>query len=185
MQPQRATQADNNHHGDRIPPVSQIPLSVALIARLLDQYPQTVVGIKDSSGDWSVTQSYLDNFSDRGFSVFPGSESFLLKWLRNGASGCISATANVHPGPIARMLEIWKSDKADEHQARLDQIRGIFAKYPMIAALKSAIAHYAGDSAWRTVRPPLVELSNAQESAFLDELESAQFDMPGLIDKAA
>ncbi|HEX6576443.1 MAG TPA: dihydrodipicolinate synthase family protein [Gemmatimonadaceae bacterium] len=163
-----------------IPPVSQIPLSVGLVGRLIDAYPDTVVGIKDSSGDWNVTKSYIDNFGDRGFAVFPGSESFLLQGLRNGASGCISATANVHPGPIAQMLDVFESDQADAHQARLNQIRGIFARYPMISALKAAIAHYSGDAEWETVRPPLVELDSEQKTAFLKELNDAGFTMPGL-----
>ena len=163
-----------------IPPVSHVPLSVALIERLLDAYPQTVAGIKDSSGDWNNTRAYIENFADRGFIVFPGSESFLLQGLRNGASGCISATANVNPGPIAKMLEIWESKDADAHQARLNEIRGIFAKYPMIAALKSAVAHYTADADWRAVRPPLVELSDDQEKTFLSELDAAGFEMPGI-----
>jgi 4-hydroxy-tetrahydrodipicolinate synthase len=78
------------------------------------------------------------------------------------------------------MLDIWESADADSHQARLDEIRGIFAKYPMIAALKSAVAHYSGDPAWRTVRPPLVELSDDQEKSFLSELDAAGFEMPGI-----
>lgn len=163
-----------------IPPVSHVPLSVALVGRLIDAYPQTVAGIKDSSGDWNNTRAYIENFADRGFVVFPGSESFLLQGLRNGASGCISATANVHPGPIAKMLDVWESDGADAHQARLNEIRGIFAKYSMIAALKSAVAHYSGDSEWRTVRPPLVELTDDQERTFLSELDAAGFEMPGI-----
>jgi 4-hydroxy-tetrahydrodipicolinate synthase len=163
-----------------IPPVSHVPLSVALITRLLDAYPQTVAGIKDSSGDWNNTQAYIESFADRGFVVFPGSESFLLQGLRNGASGCISATANVHPGPIAKMLDLWESADADAHQARLNEIRGIFAKYPMIAALKSAVAFYSGDPEWRTVRPPLVELTDDQERTFLSELDAARFEMPGI-----
>jgi 4-hydroxy-tetrahydrodipicolinate synthase len=163
-----------------IPPVSQVAISVPLIERLLNAYPDTIAGIKDSSGDWSITQSYLDNFASRGFKVFPGAETFLLQGLRAGASGCISATANVNPGPIARLLGRWESSDADAQQARLNQVRRIFASYPMIPALKAAIAHYSNDRDWRTVRPPLVELSESQEKSFLDELENAQFEMPGI-----
>ena len=163
-----------------IPPVSQVAITLPLIERLLSAYPETIAGIKDSSGDWSITQSYLDNFASRGFKVFPGAETFLLQGLRAGASGCISATANVNPGPIAHLLSTWESSEADAQQARLNQIRKIFASYPMIPALKAAIAHYSNDRDWRTVRPPLVELGDSQEKAFLAELEKAQFEMPGL-----
>jgi 4-hydroxy-tetrahydrodipicolinate synthase len=163
-----------------IPPVSQIPLSVALIARLVEKYPKNVVGIKDSSGDWNNTQAYLDNFAASGFEVFPGAETFLLQGLRNGGAGCISATANVNPGPIASLLDSWESSNADRDQAKLDVIRNIFASYPMIPALKAAVAHYGDDPAWATVRPPLVELSHSQQKSFVAELDEVGFTMPGL-----
>ena len=163
-----------------IPPVSQIPLSVALIARLIEKYPDNVVGIKDSSGDWNNTKAYLDNFASAGFEVFPGAETFLLQGLRNGGFGCISATANVNPGPIARLMENCESPTADEEQAKLDIVRKIFASYPMIPALKAAVAHYGDDSTWTTVRPPLVELTDAQKASFIAELNAAGFAMPGL-----
>jgi 4-hydroxy-tetrahydrodipicolinate synthase len=161
-----------------IPPVSQVPITVALIERLVKKYPDTVVGIKDSSGDWNVTKSFLDNFAGNGFSVFPGSESFLLQGLRNGGVGCISATANVNPGPIANLFATWQKADADQQQSRLNEIRGIFARYPMIPALKAAIAHYGGDPSWKTVRPPLVELTS--DDSLLEELNNAGFAMPGL-----
>ena len=163
-----------------IPPVSQVAITLPVIERLLARYPGTVAGAKDSSGDWSVTQSYIDNFSEQGFDVFPGSESFLLRGLRNGGVGCISATANVNPAAIAALHATWNAEDADDQQARLDIIRAIFAKYPMIPALKAAIAHHGGDASWTTVRPPLVELSADQRAQLLDDLSTAGFAMPGL-----
>jgi 4-hydroxy-tetrahydrodipicolinate synthase len=53
-------------------------------------------------------------------------------------------------------------------------------KYPMMAALKAVIAHYARDPEWATLRPPLVELTPAQSKALMAELEARGFDMPGL-----
>ncbi len=92
-----------------IPPVAQVGISLALIERLLKAYPGTVAGIKDSSGDWSNTKSMLDAFGAGGFDVFVGSESFLLANMRSGGVGCISATANVNPGPIDRLFREWQS----------------------------------------------------------------------------
>jgi 4-hydroxy-tetrahydrodipicolinate synthase len=56
-------------------------------------------------------------------------------------------------------------------------------KYPMMAALKAVIAHYARDPEWATMRPPLVELTAAQNTALVAELEARSFDMPGLAGK--
>ena len=163
-----------------IPPVSQIAITVPLIERLLKAYPGTIAGAKDSSGDWNNTKAYLDNFAADGFDVFPGAETFLLQGLRSGGVGCISATANVNPGPIGRLFASWQSDDADAQQARLDAIRGIFARYPMIPALKTAIAHYGKNASWEQVRPPLVELTREQNTSLINELDQAAFTMPGL-----
>jgi len=163
-----------------IPPVSQVAITVALIERLLKAYPRVIAGAKDSSGDWANTKAYIDNFASEGFDVFPGAETFLLQGLRAGAVGCISATANVNPGPIARLFASWQAEDADTQQKGLNEIRGIFAKYPMIPALKAAIAHYGGDEAWAVVRPPLVELDVEQNDSLVDDLDRAGFTMPGL-----
>ena len=163
-----------------IPPVSQVTITVALIERLIDRYPVIVAGAKDSSGDWNNTKSYIDNFAARGFDVFPGAETFLLQGLRSGGAGCISATANVNPGAIANLYKTWQAADADSQQKRLDEIRGIFAKYPMIPALKTAIANYGGDPGWATVRPPLVELSKGHAESLIRDLDQAGFTMPGI-----
>jgi len=163
-----------------IPPVAQVAITLGLIERLRKAYPDNVAGIKDSSGDWANTKAVLDAFGTSGFDVFPGSETFLLAAMREGAVGCISATANVNPGPIARLHATWQAADADAQQKRLDEIRSIMQGYVMIPALKAAIAHHGHDPAWATVRPPLVALTAAQAADLVAKLEAAHFQMPGL-----
>jgi 4-hydroxy-tetrahydrodipicolinate synthase len=160
--------------------VAQVGITLGLVERLLKAYPGQTAGMKDSSGDWSNTRAFLDAFARSGFDVFAGSETFLLQNMRHGGAGCISATANVHPGPIARLFSTWQASDADAQQARLDEIRGVFQKFPMIPALKAAIARHGGDAGWATVRPPLVALTADQASALSAELDGKQFTMPGL-----
>jgi 4-hydroxy-tetrahydrodipicolinate synthase len=163
-----------------IPPVAQVSITLTLIERLLTAYPDNVAGIKDSSGDWANTKAVLDAFGRSGFAVFPGSETFLLAAMRAGAVGCISATANVNPGPIARLHATWQAPDADQQQQRLDEIRSIMQGYVMIPALKAALAHWSGDPAWGTVRPPLVGLTADQSADLVTKLRAARFQMPGL-----
>jgi 4-hydroxy-tetrahydrodipicolinate synthase len=167
-----------------IPPVSQVPITLALIERLLARYPDTVAGVKDSSGDWSNTRAMLERFAPRGFDVFSGSETYLLATLRGGGAGCISATANVNPAAIARLAGEWQRPDADARQAALDRVRTAFQNLPMIPALKAAIAHESDDDAWTTVRPPLVGLTAEQRAQLLHTLKSIGFAMPGLADAA-
>jgi len=163
-----------------IPQVSNTPISLALIERLLKAYPQQVAGIKDSSGDWDNTLAMLNQFSADGFDVFPGSETFLLEGLRHGGAGCISATANVNPAGIHEVFATYTADNADAMQARLNEIRGIFQNFPMIPAMKAAIAHWSNDAAWKVVRPPLVSLSEDDQATLIQQLKAANFEMKGL-----
>src|SRR5262249_24027482 len=166
-----------------IPPVAQVPITLGLVERLLKAYSQQVAGMKDSGGDWKNTQAFLDAFAKNGFGVFPGAETFLLQGMRHGGAGCISATANVNPAAIARLHDTWQAADADAQQKRLDEIRGIFAKFPMIPALKAAIAHYGHDAPWATVRPPLVELTADQARALVAELDQKNLTMAGLANR--
>jgi 4-hydroxy-tetrahydrodipicolinate synthase len=163
-----------------IPPVAQVPITLGLVERLLKAYPGTVAGMKDSGGDWNNTKVFLDAYAKSGFDVFPGAETFLLQGMRNGGTGCISATANTNPGPIARLFDTWQNADADAQQKRLDDIRATFAQYPMIPALKAAVAHYGGNPAWSKVRPPLVELTLDQSKSLIADLDARGFTMPGL-----
>ena len=164
-----------------IPPVAQVGISLNLIEKLLGKYPGIVAGVKDSSGDWPNTKAMLDNFAKGGFDVFAGSEVFLLDNMRNGGKGCITATGNINPGPIANVYKNWRSADADQLQAGITATRKIVQKQPMIPALKSAVAHFGNDPQWRTCRPPLVELSSSQEESLITELRASGFTMPGLV----
>ena len=89
-----------------IPPMAVVGFSLNLVGRLIEAYPETVVGLKDSSGDWSNTAALLDRFP--GFAVFPGSETFLLDALRKGGAGCITASGNVNVPGIRKVYENWQ-----------------------------------------------------------------------------
>ena len=51
-------------------------------------------------------------------------------------------------------------------------VRDVFGKYPMIAALKQAIALNVNDPVWAKVRPPLVELTTEQAKTLVAELKA-------------
>jgi 4-hydroxy-tetrahydrodipicolinate synthase len=166
-----------------IPPVSQIGISIGLIEQLIKAYPDTVVGIKDSSGDWQNTKAMLDAKWD-DFRIFAGSESFLLQTMRHGGAGCISATANINPAAIYELYLNWQSPGADSKQQALVMLRDWIQKFPVIPALKSIVAHYGNDPAWLRVRPPLIELGKKQREELIAHLATMEFGMPGLQDGA-
>jgi 4-hydroxy-tetrahydrodipicolinate synthase len=115
-----------------------------------------------------------------GFRVYAGSEVFLLRTLKAGGVGCISATANVNPKAIAQLAARWQEPGADTLQESLSAVRAIFAQFPMIPGMKAAVAHYSTDPDWLRVRPPLLPLDAEQQNRLVHELQKINFQMEGL-----
>ena len=162
-----------------IPPVSGVSISLDLIERLIIRYPNVIAGVKDSSGNWDNTQSILERQWD-DFRVFAGSERFLLQTMRAGGTGCISATANINPNAIYNLYKEWKSDRADNLQEQLNQVRTVLESYPMIPALKSVISYYSNHPDWTIVRPPFISLEKETQKELIQKLKSLGFAMLNL-----
>jgi 4-hydroxy-tetrahydrodipicolinate synthase len=156
-----------------IPPVAVVGYSLNLIERLIKEHPSVVIGVKDSSGDWKNTEAILKRFPS--FDVFPGSEVFLLRALRAGGMGCITATANVNGAAVRDLYDRWRTPEADRLQNEITTLRKTIEAYPMIPALKQILAHFRNDPAWAAVRPPLVRLTRTDAQALIAELEQKKF----------
>ena len=160
-----------------IPPQTMIPFGVDLVGRLINAYPNTVVGLKDSSGDWANTKALLDAYAGSGFGIFPGSEVFLLDGLRAGGVGCITASGNVTVPGIRKVYENWRTPQADQLQADITLVRKTIQAYPMVPALKRIVAHFHNDPEWAAVRPPMERLSDAQSKSLLADLEKIGYSL--------
>lgn len=158
-----------------IPPVAQVGYSLDLVGRLIKAYPQSVVGLKDSSGNWSNTAALLDRYP--GFAVFPGSEVFLLDALRKGGAGCITASGNVNVPGIRRIYDDWRGTQAEALQAEATALRKALQAYPMVPALKRIVAHFHNDPDWAIVRPPMLPLDEPQSHALIADLTKLGFTL--------
>lgn len=143
-----------------IPPVAQVGFPLKLIERLRNEFPDTVVGLKDSSGDWANMKAILDAFP--GFELFPGAELYFLDGLRNGAAGVISASANISARSLRHLFDNWKGAEADKLQAEISAMRKTVQSFQMIPMMKGLLAHYRKDPTWAEVRPPLTQLAEAE-----------------------
>ena len=152
-----------------IPPMAVVGISVELAHRLNAAFPETVVGIKDSSGDWENTKRLLTEAP--GLDVYPGSENPLLDALELGAPGCISATANINAAGIIATYKVAGTPEAARLQERIRAYRAPFQELGAIPAQKWLLAHRSGDARWRVVRPPLMPLDDSQGQALLARLE--------------
>jgi 4-hydroxy-tetrahydrodipicolinate synthase len=158
-----------------IPQMTQVPITLGLIERLLKRYPGVIAGAKDSSGDWSNTKAMIDAFAADGFDVFPASESLMLEALRLGGAGCISATCNVNPVAIRSLFDRASTPEAPQLHDQADRVRRIFQATPMIASMKAVLAQAHRVPRWRHVRPPLQAFGERELSALTTALDQAGY----------
>jgi 4-hydroxy-tetrahydrodipicolinate synthase len=144
-----------------IPPQTVIGFSPELIGRLLDAYPGTIAGTKDSAGDPARIQRLCQEFPQ--LTVFAGTEKLLLDTLRWGGDGCISATVNVTARQAREVYDRFLSgDDPDAAQAALTAKRSFLDGFPTVPAMKAALRAQTGDALWQNLRPPLDALPEAR-----------------------
>ena len=159
-----------------IPQVSGVGLSIDLVRNLHTEFPDTVIGIKDSSGDWENTKALL---GIKGLIVYPGSELPVIDAIRLGAPGCISATANLNGTDISEVIDLCHVGKWEEAEAKHEKVRAVrlmFQDYAPIPAQKALLAKSTGNSEWENLRPPMQPMATDKLDALIDSL-AKDFDM--------
>jgi len=116
-----------------------VNLSPRLVARLAAV--DNIVGIKDSSGDLTLTTEYIRVAPD-GFAVLSGRDTLIFAGLVHGAEGAIAATANVVPqlvGEIYAAFQAGEIARARRAQERLAPLRLAFELGSFPVVVKEAL----------------------------------------------
>jgi 4-hydroxy-tetrahydrodipicolinate synthase len=147
-----------------IPSMTGVPLSSGLIGRLKSAFPKLVTGVKDSSGDWSNTETLLA--AHRDLQILVGDERHLARAVRQGGAGTICGLANVFPALLRKTAH----DGIDD--PRIAAAVAALMRYPFMPAIKTMIAHYRNDPGWRIMAPPLMPLDDADARRLIAEFET-------------
>ena len=143
------------------PKMSVVPFSEALISDLRKAYPETVVGLKDSSGDLQHMLRLIREFP--GFNVFTGTERYLLEVVNAGGAGCVSATTNITCRLAQSVYQGWKKGDVDLATLSLmKEVRGAIERRALIPTLKWIVAQKRDCPSWENVRPPHLPLGNPE-----------------------
>lgn len=153
-----------------IPQVSGVPLSVPLIGRLIEAFPDTVVGIKESAGDFNNMQAIIAAYP--GFSVLAGADPLLLPLLKAGGAGCITATSNLVADSLRTVYDKVHDESGAEAvetaQARINAYRTLSNSYVQIPTIKAMVGLKTGNPAWKRTRAPLMPISDADYTSLAD-----------------
>ncbi len=151
------------------PLMTGLDMSVDLLVRLNKAYPNTVVGVKDSSGNWPAMQAVIEAIP--GFRAFAGTEQYLLADLQAGGAGCITATGNATSNLCQAVYAAHQAGDtagAEAAQEIATATRLMLQAHGTVPAMKELMAQNSGNPAWRNMRPPIMPLS-AEGVAALDK----------------
>ena len=141
--------------------------SVNCIKELVKKFPDQIVGVKDSS------YNLFESLSIENFSILPGSETKLLKGLKLGCSGIITATCNVTANLSRKVYDDFFSKKDQLHNQKLCDVRNAFEKYNLISGLHT---YYSlKDEIYKNILPPLSLLNKYDEKNLINILKNLSF----------
>jgi len=135
------------------PAISGVSITPDLLRRLIERFPDTIVGIKDSGGDWDYTDSLLTRFS--GLSILTGTEVDVPRLMAAGGAGTICGLANVVPGLMRRMFDAPTFSARRRYIPLIHAADAVMSRGPFICCLKAMIAAETGQPDWLRVLPPL------------------------------
>ncbi len=161
-----------------IPKFSGVPISHDLIARLIADFPETVVGLKDSNGIVENMLEMIKKFP--GFAIFTGADEMFLDILQAGGAGCITANSNFASSLMQKIYSSW-IDKGEIDNASNDtvrQIRSLALQYPFVEAVKSIMADHSGTTSWLNIRPPFTLLDETDKATLIAEIKSTGYIIP-------
>ena len=130
---------------------------VATIQELVKKFPKQIIGIKDS------TYNIFEELKLENFSILPGSETKLIKGLKMGCSGIITATCNVTAELSRKVYDDFIKDKNTTDNQKLCDVREAFDKYNLISGLHSYYS--TKDKIYNNILPPL---SLLRQNDYLD-----------------
>jgi 4-hydroxy-tetrahydrodipicolinate synthase len=147
--------------------LSGYKFNVQIVEKLAKDFPQQIVGVKDS------TYNLYEVLKIPNFLIFPGSETKLLKGLELGNSGIISAICNVTASLARKVYDDFNNKKTQTFNEKLSAIRKVFDNYNLISGLHSFMS--LENEKYKRILPPLSLLSEPQQKEMMSKLKKLEF----------
>ena len=147
--------------------LSGYKFSVQIVEKLAKNFPQQIVGIKDS------TYNLHEVLKIPNFLIFPGSELKLVRGLELGNSGIISAICNVTASLARKVYDDFQNKKKQTFNEKLCAVRKIFDNYNLISGLHSFVS--VENEKYKRILPPLSLLSKTQQREMMSKLKELDF----------
>ena len=147
--------------------LSGFKFSEDLVYKLVENFPNQIVGVKDSSFN------LFKKLKIENFSLLPGSETKLLKGLQLGCTGIITATTNATASLAREVYDNFQKKKEFNSDKKLCDVRLVFEKFNLVSGLHTFFGKK--NKIYKNMLPPLRILSNIEEYELFKGLELLDF----------
>ena len=147
--------------------LSSFLFSPNFVKKLVNDFPKNIIGVKDSS------YNLFEKLKIPNFFIFPGSEAKLVKGLKLGCAGCISAVTNVTHSMARKVFDNYANESSENLNKKLILVRETFNNYNLISALHSYMS--IKNENYKNLLPPLVLLKDEEKRELLSNLEKLEF----------
>jgi len=155
-------------------PKTNVAIEPKTVEKLADI--PNIVGIKDSTGDFTNTLEYIRLTRDKkDFHVLLGRDTLIYAGLCHGASGAIASCANVAPRLVANIYNKYMAgDRAGSQEAQmaLNPLRIACNMGTFPAVIKEGLVQEGFDVG--KCLPPISELNTQQKQALNDILKAME-----------
>ncbi|MDR1702235.1 MAG: dihydrodipicolinate synthase family protein [Sporomusaceae bacterium] len=113
-------------------------MSVGLVRKLAAEV-ENIIGMKDSSGDMTLTSEFIRMTKDLSFKVFGGKDTLIFGTMVHGGAGAVCTTANFVPALVTSIYHKFIAGDMTgslEAQYRLNPVRLIMDKASFPVATK-------------------------------------------------
>ena len=154
------------------PKLVGVDFSVKIVERLVHDNQNIFIGLKDSGSDELYKKIKIKNFK-----IFVGSEKKLESSQKEGCSGLISATVNIHfQAKLAvKVFEDLKKGEESKNTELLTKVRSVCDEFNLIECLHTFFAEK--QKIYKNILPPLRLLSTKDKIRFLSKLEKLNLNI--------
>ena len=155
--------------GYHIPQVSGVNLTVSLLQQLNKRFPTQFGGLKDSEGKLESTQVFTKELE--GKLILVGNDRLMTAGLQAGASGCITALANLISPWLRKIYDDYDVVDTSELQAKVDTARNVLEQFaPFPASIKFLMSEFGGSPSWPVI-PPLLPLGEEAQNSLKSQFK--------------
>lgn len=148
-----------------IPQFSRISFTTSLVEFIIKKFGDTIVGIKDSTGNLENSLMLARHFPN--LSVFTGDDRVMPPLVEAGGAGMIGGLPNLFSKDLRQIYNALDASATTALKSIAAKRIESVDSFGGLVALKALLAKQYDDENWLRAAPPLIGLTQSQQAAVL------------------